>query len=56
MPSASSPATIVFDLDGTLAETAPDIIATLNVILAREGLAPCRSPRRATWWAREPGR
>ncbi len=40
MPSASSPATIVFDLDGTLAETAPDIIATLNVILAREGLAP----------------
>jgi phosphoglycolate phosphatase len=39
MPS-TSPATIVFDLDGTLAETAPDIIATLNVILAGEGLAP----------------
>jgi phosphoglycolate phosphatase len=32
--------TIVFDLDGTLAETAPDIIGTLNVILDREGLAP----------------
>lgn len=32
--------TIVFDLDGTLAETAPDIIGTLNVILAQEGLAP----------------
>jgi phosphoglycolate phosphatase len=31
--------TIVFDLDGTLAETAPDIMATLNVILVREGLA-----------------
>lgn len=31
---------IVFDLDGTLAETAPDIIATLNVILESEGLAP----------------
>ncbi len=32
--------TIVFDLDGTLAETAPDIIGTLNVILAHEGLDP----------------
>ena len=31
--------TIVFDLDGTLAETAPDIMATLNVILQQEGLA-----------------
>jgi phosphoglycolate phosphatase len=31
--------TIVFDLDGTLAETAPDIMATLNIILEREGLA-----------------
>lgn len=31
---------IVFDLDGTLAETAPDIIGTLNLILQREGLAP----------------
>lgn len=35
-----SPPTIVFDLDGTLAETAPDIIGTLNVVLAQEGLAP----------------
>lgn len=31
--------TIVFDLDGTLAETAPDIMATLNVILQQQGLA-----------------
>jgi phosphoglycolate phosphatase len=31
-------ATIVFDLDGTLAETAPDIIGVLNTILTREGL------------------
>jgi phosphoglycolate phosphatase len=31
---------IVFDLDGTLAETAPDIIATLNIILVQEGLSP----------------
>jgi phosphoglycolate phosphatase len=34
-----SPAPLaVFDLDGTLADTAPDLAATLNVILAREGL------------------
>lgn len=32
--------TIVFDLDGTLVDTAPDLIATLNAILSREGLAP----------------
>jgi phosphoglycolate phosphatase len=30
--------TIVFDLDGTLIDTAPDLIDTLNVTLAREGL------------------
>ena len=27
--------TIVFDLDGTLIDTAPDLIDTLNFILAR---------------------
>ncbi len=32
--------TIVFDLDGTLVDTAPDLIATLNVVFAREGIAP----------------
>ena len=32
-------ATIVFDLDGTLIETAPDLVGTLNVLLAREGIA-----------------
>ena len=32
--------TIVFDLDGTLVDTAPDLIATLNTILKREGLPP----------------
>ena len=31
---------LVFDLDGTLAETAGDLIGTLNFILAREGIAP----------------
>ena len=30
--------TIIFDLDGTLVDTAPDLIGTLNVILGREGL------------------
>src|SRR6202045_3372212 len=32
--------TIVFDLDGTLVDTAPDLIATLNTILGRAGLPP----------------
>jgi phosphoglycolate phosphatase len=30
--------TIVFDLDGTLIDTAPDLISTLNFTLAREGM------------------
>jgi phosphoglycolate phosphatase len=32
------PLTIVFDLDGTLIDTAPDLIDTLNVILARHAV------------------
>jgi phosphoglycolate phosphatase-like HAD superfamily hydrolase len=32
--------TIVFDLDGTLVDTAPDLVETLNVVFTREGLAP----------------
>lgn len=35
----SLPPIVIFDLDGTLAETAPNIMATLNVILQQEGLA-----------------
>ena len=35
-----SPPTVVFDLDGTLVDTAPDLVATLNHILTREGMAP----------------
>src|SRR5277367_2462988 len=31
--------TIVFDLDGTLIDTAPDLVDTLNIILKREGFA-----------------
>jgi len=29
---------IIFDLDGTLVDTAPDLVATLNAIFVREGL------------------
>jgi phosphoglycolate phosphatase len=32
--------TIVFDLDGTLVDTAPDLINALNHVLDREGLPP----------------
>jgi len=36
----AGPPTIVFDLDGTLVHTAHDLVATLNAILAAEGMAP----------------
>jgi phosphoglycolate phosphatase len=36
----AAPCTVVFDLDGTLVDTAPDLIDTLNVVFAREGLRP----------------
>jgi phosphoglycolate phosphatase len=32
--------TVVFDLDGTLVDTAPDLINALNFVLDREGLPP----------------
>jgi phosphoglycolate phosphatase len=32
--------TIIFDLDGTLVDTAPDLIDTLNIVLGRGGLPP----------------
>lgn len=35
--SSSSPL-IVFDLDGTLVDTAPDLVSALNFVLQREGL------------------
>jgi phosphoglycolate phosphatase len=33
-------AVIAFDLDGTLVDTAPDLIATLNILLAEKGVPP----------------
>lgn len=38
--TALSGAVIAFDLDGTLVDTAPDLVGTLNVLLAEEGIAP----------------
>lgn len=43
MPASNRPlagATIAFDLDGTLVDTAPDLIGTLNTLLDQEGLRP----------------
>lgn len=38
MSAPRSTPLIVFDLDGTLIDTAPDLVATLNVVFEREGL------------------
>lgn len=35
-----TPPLIVFDLDGTLVDSAPDLIGALNYVLGREGLPP----------------
>jgi phosphoglycolate phosphatase len=39
LPSLAG-ATIAFDLDGTLVDTAPDLVGTLNWLLREEGIAP----------------
>jgi len=40
----SPPALVVFDLDGTLVDTAPDLVGALNAILEREGIPPIPAP------------
>ena len=35
-----SPPLVVFDLDGTLVDTAPDLVGALNAVLEREGIPP----------------
>ncbi len=39
-PSPLDGAGVIFDLDGTLVDTAPDLVATLNVLLGEEGAEP----------------
>ena len=39
MPRDESPL-LVFDLDGTLVDSAPDLVGTLNMLLEREHIAP----------------
>lgn len=41
--------TIAFDLDGTLVDTAPDLIRATNHVLAQEGLAPVEASVILPW-------
>jgi phosphoglycolate phosphatase len=38
--TSGTPGTIVFDLDGTLVDTAPDLVASLNHAVTKAGLEP----------------
>jgi phosphoglycolate phosphatase-like HAD superfamily hydrolase len=47
---------VVFDLDGTLADTAPDLTAALNHALDQLGAPRFRPRASATWSATAPAR
>lgn len=40
MPHQDTAPLVIFDLDGTLVDTSPDLVASLNHTIAAEGLAP----------------
>lgn len=42
MPTATPPPLVIFDLDGTLIDTGPDLVSSLNHTIAQVGLEPVR--------------
>jgi phosphoglycolate phosphatase len=46
------PDAVLFDLDGTLIDTAPDLLAALDHVRASFGLAPCDRARLRPWVSR----